>query len=81
MDITEHYRQIIEKIMKEYAGYKPSHGNIDTELIIDIERNHYELMHVGWDGQDGQRRVHGASFILTLSAIKYGFSMTAHHIR
>jgi len=59
MDITEHYRHVIEKIMKEYAGYKPSHGNIDTELIIDIERNHYELMHVGWDGQDGQRRVHG----------------------
>lgn len=43
--------------MDEYAKYKPSHGNIDTELIIDSKGNHYELMHVGWDAQ---RRVHGS---------------------
>lgn len=41
----------------EYAQLKPSHGDIDTEAIFDPECNHYELMHVGWDGP---RRVHGS---------------------
>jgi hypothetical protein len=41
----------------EYATYKPSHGQIETEAIIDPDKGHYELLHVGWDGV---RRVHGA---------------------
>jgi len=66
MDI-EHYRQIIYQLMNEYAGYKPSHGNIDTELIVDINKNHYELMHVGWDGC---RRVHGSVLHIDIIADK-----------
>lgn len=56
MDRAEHYRMIVRRILEEYARYKPSHGSIDTELIVDEQRDHYELMHVGWDGP---RRVHG----------------------
>src|SRR3712207_6902902 len=41
----------------EYARYKPSHGEIETEAIVDPEKDHYEVMHVGWDNA---RRVHGA---------------------
>jgi hypothetical protein len=55
MDTIEKYRKVIQKIIMEYAQLKPSHGDIDTEAILDPERN--ELMHVGWDGQ---RRVHGS---------------------
>ena len=66
MDI-EHYREIIYQLMNEYAGYKPSHGNIDTELIIDADKNHYELMHVGWDGC---RRVHGSVVHIDIIADK-----------
>ena len=29
----------------------------ETEAVIDDEKGHYELMHVGWDGD---RRVHGS---------------------
>jgi len=57
MDSLENYRQIVRELIKEYGKYKPSHGEIDTETIIDSERDHYEVMHVGWDGQ---RRVHGS---------------------
>ena len=57
MDKLTHYREIIGKIIREYASYKPSHGEIDTEAIIDPEKDHYEVMHVGWDGD---RRVHGS---------------------
>lgn len=57
MDRVEEYRIIVRKLVEEYASYKPSHGQIDTEAIIDRERDHYEVMHVGWDGQ---RRLHGS---------------------
>ena len=50
------YREIVQRLIEEYARYKPSHGEIDTEIVIDPERNHYELLHVGFDGP---RRVHG----------------------
>ena len=40
----------------EYAAHKPSHGQIDSEPIIDPERDHYEVVHIGWQGH---RRVHG----------------------
>src|SRR5436305_14109861 len=56
MDTLIHYRDIVRKVICEYASYKPSHGCIQTEAIIDPEHDHYEVMHVGWDGV---RRVHG----------------------
>ena len=57
MDRLERYREIVARIIEEYARYKPSHGQIETEAIVDRSRDHYEVMHVGWDGV---RRVHGS---------------------
>ncbi|HEY7544103.1 MAG TPA: XisI protein [Blastocatellia bacterium] len=57
MDKLSNYREIVRRIIIEYASYKPSHGQIETEAIIDSESDHYEVMHVGWDGV---RRVHGS---------------------
>jgi hypothetical protein len=57
MDRVERYREIVRRVITEYARYKPSHGQIETEAIIDRDHDHYEVMHVGWDGV---RRVHGS---------------------
>src|SRR3954447_12883808 len=57
MDRTERYRAIVIGVIEEYARFKPSHGEIESEAIVDREHDHYEVMHVGWDGV---RRVHGA---------------------
>lgn len=57
MDKLDRYRSIVRRLIEEYASFKPSHGKIDTEAIIDPARDHYEVMHVGWDGI---RRVHGS---------------------
>ncbi len=57
MDKIERYRRIVKGVIEEYARYKPSHGEIKTEAIVDREKDHYEVMHVGWDGV---RRVHGS---------------------
>jgi hypothetical protein len=56
MDRTGAYRSIVRKVIEEYAGYNPSHGQIETEAVVDREHDHYEVMHVGWDGA---RRVYG----------------------
>jgi hypothetical protein len=57
MDKLERYREIVRRLVEEYASYKPSHGEIETEAVVDRERDHYEVMHVGWDRF---RRVHGS---------------------
>src|SRR5437588_1213629 len=57
MDRLERYREIVRRLIAEYARYKPSHGRIETEAIVSRDSDHYEVMHVGWDGV---RRVHGS---------------------
>lgn len=57
MGDVDQYRQIVRRIICEYGEYRPSHGQIETEVVIDPDRDHYELMHVGWDGV---RRIHGS---------------------
>lgn len=55
MDKVERYREIVRGVIEDYASGKPSHGQIETEAIIDRDKDHYEVMHVGWDKR---RRVH-----------------------
>lgn len=57
MDKIERYREVVRRLIEEYASFKPSHGQIQSEPVIDSAHDHYEVMHVGWDGQ---RRVHGS---------------------
>jgi hypothetical protein len=57
MDKLDRYREIVRRLIEEYAGFKPANGRIETEAVMDRDRDHYEVMHVGWDGV---RRVHGA---------------------
>ena len=54
---VEKYRAIVREIINKYGQYKPSHGDIRKEAIINPEHDHYELVHVGWDGPI---RIHGS---------------------
>jgi len=38
--------------LQEYGEQKPAYGNIEVEKIFDLERDHYQIVHVGWEGQD-----------------------------
>jgi XisI protein len=40
MDRVEQYRLIVRRLIEKYASYKPSHGQIETEAIIDREKDH-----------------------------------------
>lgn len=57
MDKLARYREIIRQLIFDYASHKPANGQIETEAVIDSERDHYEVLHIGWDGV---RRVHGS---------------------
>ena len=57
MDRIEKYREIVKRIITDYARYKPSHGEIEGEIVFDPQRDHYELMRVGWHDV---RRVHSS---------------------
>lgn len=43
MDKLARYREIIRQLIFEYAGHKPANGQIETEAVIDLERDHYEV--------------------------------------
>jgi XisI protein len=57
MDQLDRYRQIVSRLIQEYASHKPAYGDIRTEAVVDRERDHYEVLQVGWHGG---RRVHGS---------------------
>jgi hypothetical protein len=52
----EQYRQYVRQILEEYSHYRPAYGDVTMELIIDTERDHYQLMSIGWHQQ---RRIYG----------------------
>lgn len=52
MDKLTRYRQLVQQILHDYSEQKPAFGNIEVETIFDTERDHYQIVHVGWEGQD-----------------------------
>jgi hypothetical protein len=56
MDNLEFYRQTIEEVLRKYVEIPYNQGEIDQNLIIDRDRNHFMLFDVGWQQK---RRVHG----------------------
>lgn len=57
MDRVETYREIVKRIITEYAALKPSYGDIDVETIFDEAHDHYEMVYAGWTRRS---RIHGA---------------------
>lgn len=53
---VKNYPAILRKIIEHYAGIKHSVGKIESEVIIDEAKGHYELLSRGWLGEN---RVHG----------------------
>jgi hypothetical protein len=57
MDSVEAYRQIIEKVLREYASVPYAYGDIRTKVVLDRLNDHYLLVNVGWRDD---RRIHGS---------------------
>ncbi len=57
MDKLTLYREIVRRLVEEYASEKPPDRDVDTYAMIDVERDHYIAMQTGWVNR---HRVHGA---------------------
>ncbi len=51
MGQIEVYRQIIMDLLKEYSSYSQPNDTIASQVIFDTERNHYQLLGIGWQGE------------------------------
>jgi hypothetical protein len=56
MDKLEQYRNFIERILTEHAEISTTTDTVKAELIFDRDRDHYQLVYVGWQGN---KRVFG----------------------
>jgi len=57
METLAEWRALITSILHEYTEYPPSHGEIQTEVIVDERLDHYEMIQAGWSGK---YRIHGS---------------------
>lgn len=64
---VEKYRDCVKQLLSKYASYKYSYGEVETQAIFDTERDHYQIVNVGWEQK---RRVYGCSMHID---IKDGF--------
>ena len=48
----DEYRQYIQQILEKYRSYKPPYDDIELVIIRDTEHDHYQLVSMGWHGQD-----------------------------
>ncbi len=46
-ELTEYHTKI-QDLLTELAAYGSTDNEVESQLIFDVERNHYQLMHVGW---------------------------------
>jgi hypothetical protein len=56
MDKVALYRQIIQEILTAHSQIRPAYGEIEMELLFDLERDRYQLLRSGWLQK---RRVYG----------------------
>jgi hypothetical protein len=52
MEKLERYRTYIKQLLTEYAQLSPSDDEIETELIFDSERDHYQVVYTGWKNRN-----------------------------
>jgi hypothetical protein len=53
--LTARFRAAIKKVILEYADEQPINPEVITEVVMDEERGHYEVIAIGWRGN---KRVH-----------------------
>ncbi len=63
----EQYRTYVERILQEYSRYKPTHGEVEVQVMVDREHDYYQLNRVGWNKD---QRIHGCVLHLDIKEDK-----------
>jgi hypothetical protein len=50
------YRAYIQEALTRYGSQPSAYADVETQLIFDTERDHYQLVHAGWHRN---RRMYG----------------------
>lgn len=50
MERLAFYRHCIQKLLTEYSKSMPINGEIEVQTVFDTERDHYQIVDLGWDG-------------------------------
>ena len=72
MDKLTQYQQYIQELLTEYARDNRLEEGIETQLVFDTQRDHYQWSNVGWNGL---HRVYHCIMHLDITAI----SDQTHH--
>lgn len=48
MDKVAQYREYVQTLLSQYAKDDVSDDEVEVQLILDTERDHYQWMNVGW---------------------------------
>lgn len=49
MDKVEQYRQAVRKLLEQHRDFWSGDDQIENQLFFDNDRDHYQLMSVGWN--------------------------------
>jgi XisI protein len=53
---VDKYRHLIQDILTEYSEIKAANEEVEAELVFDLLRDRYQVVHAGWSSQ---RRIYG----------------------
>ncbi|BAZ05125.1 XisI protein [Calothrix sp. NIES-3974] len=56
MDKLTRYQNIVQQLLQEYASSGTPDPDVETQFVFDTERNHYQLLRVGWKND---KRIYG----------------------
>lgn len=56
MDRLTEYQIKVQNLLSELAVYGGTDAEVESQLIFDTDRNHYQLAHVGWRNE---HRIYG----------------------
>ncbi|MFZ9738716.1 MAG: XisI protein [Prochlorotrichaceae cyanobacterium] len=49
MDRLEEYRNWIQEVLRDYGNIKPANGEIQVFTCFDVDQDHYQVFHAGWN--------------------------------
>lgn len=50
MDRLDRYRKAVQTLLERHSQFRTSNEEVESELFFDTDRDHYQLMRVGWRG-------------------------------
>jgi hypothetical protein len=76
MDKLQKYHQIIQDLLMEEAHPYCQSDDVETVIICDSERHHYQLTYIGWEGDQhlASNSDASADIILSENSMRFGIS-------